>query len=188
MAQTSSCRSLFHFYVLNYIRHVTTPPGHHQSNGQVERVIQEFKLFLSKSNIVSTTCASDCQRHTIEFCLLHNTTPMSNGAVPNAFVFLKPVRTRISVQCTEVDTNYYPRPVYVRVENRNPAPSELLDRVGSNTALDSRGRLVHDSNVAERPLEPVEKVPLSEESNQPGAEDESEQLGSSPTRRRNTRV
>ena len=90
---------------------------------------------------------------------------MSNGAVPNAFVFLKPLRTRLSVQCTEADTNYYPRPVYVRAENRNPAPFELLDRVGCNTALDSRGRLVHDSDVAKRPLEPVEKASLSEESN-----------------------
>ena len=172
----------------NYIRHVTTPPGHHQSNGQVERVIQEFKLFLSKSNVVSTTSTTDRQRRTIEFCLSHNTSPMSNGAVPNAFVFLKPLRTRLSVQCTEKDAICHPRPVYVRVENRNPAPSELIDRVGSNTALDSRGRLVHDSDIAERPCESDEKVSLSEDSNHPGAEDEPQQLERSPECRRSTRV
>ena len=29
----------------NYVHHVFTPPGHHASNGQVERVIQELDTF-----------------------------------------------------------------------------------------------------------------------------------------------
>ena len=77
----------------NYIRHIRTPPGHHQSNGQAEVVIQNFKFALQKS--------TDKERTVIAFCLHHNTTPNSRGSVPNSFIFQQHLRTRISALCTE---------------------------------------------------------------------------------------
>ena len=61
----------------SYVHHVFTPPGHHASNGQVKRVIQEFKIHLNK-----TQCSSlmlEIERAIINFCLHRNTTPSANG-------------------------------------------------------------------------------------------------------------
>ena len=135
----------------NFINHVKSPPGHHQSNGQAERVIAEFKLFLSKSSVSNSTCVSELHRRTIAFCLQHNTTPSSCGSIPNSFVFQKCLRTRLSVQCTVKNLPIKHLPVYVRVEHHKPAHSELQAQIGSNTFLDHRNRLVHESDVTARP-------------------------------------
>ena len=99
------------FLTSNYIRHVKTPPGHHQSNGLAERYIQELKLYLHRNN------TNDCQLAIAAFCLHHNSMPLTNGAVPGQFVFLQPLRMRVSVPFTEKDPPHPPVSIYVWTEN-----------------------------------------------------------------------
>jgi len=144
------------FLERNFIRHIRTPPGHHQSNGQVERVIQELKFALRKVNGVDS---DNLQKAIASFCLSFNTGPACNGAVPGAMVFLKTPRTLLSTTCTE-KLNVTPLPVYIRVEGQIPRQGHITDVVGSNTSTDDRGRLVHDADVTSRP----EAVALSSSS------------------------
>ena len=92
------------------------------------------------------------------------------GAVPNSFVFQHVTRTRLSAQCTERDQPHAPEPVFVRVEHQKPVPGFVSAKVGTNTSLDSRGRLVHDADVMarqrtgedkfnEQDAEPPEEIP-----------------------------
>ena len=90
------------------------------------------------------------------FCLQHNTTPSSNGSIPNGFIFLQSLRTRLSIQCTEADVPCSQIPAYVRVEGKKPLPATIQTRVGDNTVLDDRSRLVHESDVLPR-LQPEEE-------------------------------
>jgi hypothetical protein len=140
----------------NYIKHVRSPPGHHQSNGLAERMVQELQFFLCKSDPVG----SDYERAVIAFCLHHNTTPAANGAIAADFVFMKTPRTRLSAQFTERVLPTAPIPVFIRVENKSPVPSEIVSKHGDNTWFDNKNRLVHDSDVVPRIVEqdvPVEK-------------------------------
>ena len=73
----------------NYVHRVFTPPGYHASNGQVERVIQEFKVHLNKTQCSSSML--EIEHAIINFCLHHNTTPSANGSF-----FAKSLRTRRS--------------------------------------------------------------------------------------------
>ena len=102
-------------------------------------------MYLRRNN------TNDCQLAIAAFCLHHNSTPLANGAVPSQFVFLQPLRTRVSVPFTEKDPPHPPVSIYVRTENRQPAPTTLVSKVGTNTSLDQRKRLVHDSFCAPRP-------------------------------------
>ena len=128
----------------NYIKHVRTPPGHHQSNGLAERMVQEFKIYLDKQT------GEDYDRFVIAFCLQHNTSPAANGSVAADFVFTKTPRTRVSAQCTERVVPFAPIPAFVRVEHHAPAPSSIVARHGDNTSFDAKGRLVHDADVVPR--------------------------------------
>ena len=123
-------RQFDEFLVNNFIRHIRTSPGHHQSNGLVEQVIHELKLFLEKSS----------------FCLQHNTTPSSNGSITSSFIFSQGIRTRLSAQCTETDLPHSPIPAF--------ASTSIVAKVGENTVFDDRSRLVHESDVSPR-LRPV---------------------------------
>lgn len=138
------------FLVNNYIRHVKTPPGHHQSNGLVERRIQELKFALNRT---LTGTRAECEEAVIAFCLHSNTTPACNGAVPAAAVFSNIPRTRLSSICTERRTPAIPTPIFIQVEGRGVREGQLAGPVGSNTALDERNRLVHDSQVTRRSVE-----------------------------------
>ena len=120
----------------NFIAHVCTPLGHHQSNGLVECVIQEFKIHLEQCN---ATSEADISRTIASFCLHHNTTPAANRAVPNSFVFQHVTQTRLSAQCTERDQPHTPEPVFVRVEHQKLVPGFVSAKVRTNTSLDSRG-------------------------------------------------
>ena len=140
----------------NMIKHVFTPPGHHASNGQVERVIQDLKIYLNKCAIVSK---EEFERQLINFCLFRNSTPAVNGSVPCDFVFQKSLRTRLSAICTERSKPAIPHPVYIRVEGRKPADGMVLAQHGRNTHFDERNRLVHDSDITTRTFE----EPRSEE-------------------------
>ena len=141
----------------NFIQQTYTPPGHHASNGLVERAIQDFKLYMNKCK---TELRTGLERLVINFCLSRNSTPAANGSVPADFVFQKALRTRLSVTCTERDTPTEPRPVFIRVENRRPAEGEIIAKYGRNTQVDSRNRLVHDADVTPRvPDEAVPEVP-----------------------------
>ena len=90
------------FLVDNFIHHVKTPPGHHQSNGQAE-----FKLYLEKSNSLSL---ADLNRDVVTFCLHYNTTPAADESMPMHFVFQQHICTRLTVLCTEKDHPYLPSP------------------------------------------------------------------------------
>ena len=140
----------------NFIQHTFTPPGHHASNGQVERVIQDLKFYLSKC---STDNGADLEKLVINFCLSRNTTPAVNGSVPADFVFQKSLRTRLSVICTERATPSEPYPVFIRVENKKPAAGEIIAKHGRNTLVDNRNRLVHDGDVTPRVPDPVPQPP-----------------------------
>ena len=135
------------FCMDNFIQQTYTPPGHHASNGLVERAIQDLKLYLNKCK---TEFRTGLERLLINFCLCRNSTPAANGSVPADFVFQKALRTRLSVACTERDVPTEPRPVFIRVENRKPAEGEAIARYGRNTQVDSRNRLVHDADVTPR--------------------------------------
>ena len=127
----------------NNIQHVTTPAGHHQSNGKVEKFISTFKFFMIRNNASS-------ENGVIRFCLWYNTTPdAGHGSVPASFVFQKTPRTLMSSQFTEFRPSVQPVPVYVRVETW---PGYAL-KVGSNTNEDERGRLVHDGDLLLRKMD-----------------------------------
>ena len=166
------------FCLENFIQQTYTPPGHHASNGLVERVIQgwinkrvgslstrleqkisiyppqDFKLYMNKCYAELRT---GLEKLVINFCLSRNSTPAANGSVPTDFVFQKALRTRLSVTCTERNTPTEPRPVFIRVENRSPAEVEIIANYGRNTQVDGRNRLVHDADVTSRV--PAEAVP-----------------------------
>jgi transposase InsO family protein len=155
----------------NYIQHVFTPPGHHASNGQAERVVQEFKLHLCKFPLMSNS-VEELDRATISFCLHHNTTPSANGAVPNSFVFIKSLRTRLTAQCTEtVLTTQVP--VYIRAENKLPVPGALIAKHGSNTNFSETGRLVHDADAT--PMVREDAVGVDDRDEEPASEAEETQ-------------
>ena len=147
----ASCRIMGPTLILKnstiYIRHVKMPPGHHQSTGLVERYLQELKLYLHHNN------TNDCQLAIATFCLHHNSMPLANGAIPSQFVFLQPLRTRVSVPFTEKDPPHLPVSIYVWTKNRQPAPTTLISKVGTtcNTSLDQRKQLLHVSFCAPRP-------------------------------------
>lgn len=128
----------------NFISHTRTPPGHHSSNGQAERVIEEFKFALKRAE---TDHVSNIKLVVVGFCLQHNTIPACNGSVPNDFIFRQSTRTRLSAQFTERDHPTTSKPSYVRVENKLPAPSNILTKIGTNTYLDGRSRLVHEADI-----------------------------------------
>ena len=167
----------------NFIQHTFTPPGHHASNGQVERVIQDLKLYLNKCSSESRT---GIERLIINFCLSRNTTPAVNGTVPADFIFQKSLRTRLSVICTERTAPSEPYPVFIRVENKKPAPGEIIVKYGRNTQVDNRGRLVHDGDVTSRVPEPG--PPGVKSSSPRNAAAEKSEIPSSPPLRRSTRV
>ena len=164
----------------NYIQHVFTPPGHHASNGQAERVIQSLKLHLSKFSLTSNS-AEELDRATISFCLHHNTTPSASGAVPNSFVFIKSLRTRLTVQCTETDLPTRV-PVYIRAENKLPEPSALIAKHGSNTNFSETGRLVHDADAT-----PMVKENVSGADDQTGEQGPKSEENALPDVRRSLR-
>ncbi|PAA64507.1 hypothetical protein BOX15_Mlig000968g3 [Macrostomum lignano] len=142
----------------NYIDHTLTPPGHHQSNGQVERVIEELKFYLRKLNAGANL--SELERHLAGFCLFQNTTPHCNGSIPALLVFQQSPRTRLSAICTERTRPVQePVPVFVRVEHKEQrVPSELKSTVGTNTFRDAEGRLVHQSDATAR----TEELPIDD--------------------------
>ena len=131
----------------NNIQHVTTPAGHHQSNGKVEKFISTFKFFMIRSNASS-------ENGVIRFCLWYNTTPdAGHGSVPASFVFQKAPRTLMSSQFTEFRPSVQPVPVYVRVETSPENRPGYALKVGSNTNEDERGRLVHDGDLLLRKMD-----------------------------------
>lgn len=155
----------------NLIKHIFTPPGHHASNGQVERVIQDLKIYLNKCSIESK---EEFEKQTINFCLFRNSTPAVNGSVPSDFVFQKSLRTRLSAVCTERSRPSEPHPVYIRVEGKKPIEGLVFGKHGRNTHFDERNRLVHESDITTRtsdeptpgesPLSPQQPTePLPEE-------------------------
>ena len=125
----------------NNIQHVTTPAGHHQSNGKVEKFISTFKFFMVRNNASS-------ENGVIRFCLWYNTTPdAGHGSVPASFVFQKTPRTLMTSRFTEFRPSVQPVPVYVRVETSTENRPGQASKVGSNTNEDERGRLVHDGDL-----------------------------------------
>lgn len=144
----------------NFVRHVLTPPGHHQSNGQVERVIEELKFYLRKVKAGGNT--SSLEKEIIAFCLFQNTTPHCNGSIPALMVFQQSPRTRLSNICTEW-TRLRPEttPVFVRVEHKQErVKSHVQSAVGSNTFRDDQGRLVHQSDIQLRTDDRADKDPV----------------------------
>ena len=128
----------------NNIQHVTTPAGHHQSNGKVEKFISTFKFFMTRNNASS-------EIDVIKFCLWYNTTPdAGHGAVPASFVFQKTPRTRLSSQLTEFQPSVQPVPVYISFEKFPERKTGDASQVGSNTHVDVQGRLVHDGDLQRR--------------------------------------
>ena len=125
----------------NFITHIFTPPGHHSSNGLVERMVQTFKNYIKKNHV------GPFENVVSSFCLYTNTTFTSEGAVPADFVFIRTPRTRLSAQCTEFKSKESPVPVLVRVENKLPSPATITRPCGTNTYLDQRERLVHRSDI-----------------------------------------
>ena len=61
-------------------------------------------------------------------------------------IFHRTLRTRLTAQCTESDLPTHPKPALVRSENQKPLPSAIMERVGGNTFIDNRQRLVHDAD------------------------------------------
>lgn len=146
---TNFCSEEFdQFLRQNFVRHIRTPPGHHQSNGLAERAIQELKFTLRKS---SGEDVEAIQRTIASFCLSFNTSPACNGSVPSSMIFLKALRTRLSITCTERLAQGAKLPGFVRMESQPPRPGLLSDAVGRNVGFDHRGRLVHDSDFSRRP-------------------------------------
>ena len=72
------------FLQSNYIKHVHTPPGHHQSNGLAECKIHELKFWLDKH-----ANKGELNVQLIAFCLHFNTTTAANNAVPADLIFDK---------------------------------------------------------------------------------------------------
>ena len=132
------------FLQSNYVKHVRTPPGHHQSNGLAERKIQELKLWLDKQ-----ANPGELDVQLIVFCLHLNTTPAANDAVPAAFVFFKTPSTRLSAESTEQELSTQPRPIYI-----NNQPSILTAKHVTNTFIDDRDRIVHAGDIKDRPDPP----------------------------------
>ena len=75
------------------------------------------------------------------------------------FVFQQHIRTRLTALCTEKDHPYLPSLAYVRYENKEPARVLVQAKVGNNTYLDQRSRLVHESDVS--PAGPQSAPPFS---------------------------
>ena len=130
----------------NFVEHICSPPGHHQSNGQAERVIQELKFFLRKSG----STVKDIERAVIQFCLHQNTTPAANGSVATDFVFNRSLRTKLSIKCTELNLPGQVTPAYVRREGQSQSLPTIVRKYGSNTSVDDSGRIVHDSDIVQR--------------------------------------
>ena len=125
----------------NFIKHVRTPPGHHQSNGLVERKMQELKFWLNKQD-----CAYDIDYQLTAFCLHTNSTPAANGSIPADFVFIKSIRTRLFALLTERDLPATSQHAYIANQ-----PSVIVAKHGSNTFVDHKNRLVHEADITAEP-------------------------------------
>ena len=96
----------------NCVEHVCSPPGHHQSIGQAERVIQELKFFSHKCG----STVKDVERAVIQFCPHQNTTPAADGSVAADLVFNRSLRTKLSIKSTQLNLPGQRTPVRVRHE------------------------------------------------------------------------
>ena len=85
---------------VNGRKHQLTPPFHPASNGQVERMVQEFKKSLK------TTPTGRSVSHQVSIFLLHyRTTPNSTTAkIPAESMLKRSPRTRLSLLCPEADS------------------------------------------------------------------------------------
>ena len=104
-----------------------------------EHIIQEFKIYRKNCNEVR------------QWGSILSTTPMTDGAVPNSFVFQQATQTRLLAQYIERDLAYAPQSVYMRVEHQKPSPAFVSAKVGTNTSFDSWGRLVHEVGITTTP-------------------------------------
>ena len=173
----------------NFVTHIFTPPGHHSSNGLVERMIQTFKNYIRKQE------ADSMERMVNSFCLYINTTFTVSGAIPADFVFLQTPRTRLSVVCTEFKPVESKVPAIIRIENKPPVPSAVARPCGTNTYVDERDRLVHRADITrDKSACPENQVPSEENAKKPeevSLEDSDREVCSSaehPVLRRSTRT
>ena len=88
------------FMSANGIKHQLTPPYHPASNGQVERMVQEFKKSLK------TKPTGRSVSHQVSIFLLHyRTTPNSTtGKIPAELMLKRSPRTRLSILHPEADS------------------------------------------------------------------------------------
>lgn len=93
--------------------------------------------------------SGDLERTVVSFCLSHNTTPSAIGAIPASQVFLKLPRTLLSATCTEFHSPAEAaKDAYVGIESKPMKVPDRMDaRLGSNTFLDCKQRMVHESDI-----------------------------------------
>ena len=85
------------------VQHILTPPHHHQSNGRAERLVQTMKAFLRK-NGTGQESLMEMRQLLIDFCVLYNNSPCSNGMWPNREMFAYDVRTKLKAELgTSID-------------------------------------------------------------------------------------
>ncbi|GFS82866.1 uncharacterized protein K02A2.6 [Trichonephila clavipes] len=82
------------FLKLNNIKHITSAPYHHATNGQAERIVQLFKASLKSSRGDSGDLNVKLQR----FLLQYRITPHSlTGETPSALFLKRCIRTRLDL-------------------------------------------------------------------------------------------
>ena len=144
------------------IQHILTPPHHHQSNGRAERLIQTMKAFIRKNEGEKETL-KEMRQLLIEFCVLYNNSPCSNGMWPNKELFAYDVRTKLKSNLESSRKSE----VLIRTADDFWKPAKFLQHSGSNTSVMSqndRNFLVHDSQV-QLPKDSVNEDQLDESGN-----------------------
>jgi len=142
------------------IRHIRTPPGHHQSNGLAETYIGWFKDFLLKNELQVDQSA----------CMLymqaHNNSPDSRGSIPNSLVMSY---AQLKVNCAELGrTNTKEMQKQMcRREDGTFYPSTILDSFGSRTFADESGRMIHENDVFQVTDPDVPEASPTEEQSSP---------------------
>ena len=126
------------FFNSNYIKHFKTPAYHHQSNGLAERYIQHLKLFLRKNSF------SLLLQSLSNFCLTHNTTPLSASIAPADIIFSFSVMNVVKKQ---FHSTVISEPYFYRWGEKGNEKVKLdhLHHLGSNTSVTDEMKLVHDA-------------------------------------------